>query len=128
MYHKGEGVIEDYIESYKWFLLAGKNGLDVSALKEMLRKEMSLAQIAKAQNLAKQFVMNRKSATGSDERETVPEVKGYGTGFFVSSTGYVVTAAHVVKNAERIKLWNRGIETSAHVVYSLHPSMLVVLM
>ena len=117
MCYKGEGVIEDYVEAYKWFLLAGKNGLDVFDLKDLLRKEMTPAQIAKAQSLAKQFVAKPTSGSASDEQAIVPGVKGYGTGFFVSSNGYVVTAAHVIKDAKQIRLLNRHTETSARIVY-----------
>ena len=124
MHYRGIGVIEDYVESYKWLLLAGKKSQDIPKFKDdilkfkdILRKEMTSAQIAKAQSLAKQFVVKSTSTSESDKRATVPGVKGRGTGFFVSSNGYVITTAHVVEKTERIKLWNRGIETSARVVY-----------
>ena len=117
IYYEGKGVIEDYVESYKWALLAGKNGADVSRLKDLLRREMTPAQIAKAQSLAKQFVVKRKGESGSDKQAAIPGTKSYGTGFFVSSNGYVITAAHVVENTEQVKLMNRNMETSAHIVY-----------
>jgi hypothetical protein len=55
MYHKGDGVPQDYIEAYKWFLLAGMNGATVTEIKEELAREMTSAQIAEAQKLAKEF-------------------------------------------------------------------------
>jgi len=66
MYYEGEGVIKDYVESYKWLLLAGKNDRDVSDLKVSLQKKMTPAQVAQAQRLARQFVAKHKNDSGSD--------------------------------------------------------------
>lgn len=55
MYANGQGVIEDFIEAYKWFLVAGMNGVDVSVEKESLRRLMTPAQIAEAQKRAQSF-------------------------------------------------------------------------
>ena len=67
MYYEGKGVSEHYVESYKWAILAGKNGEVVSSIKDSLRKQMTPAQIAQAQNQAKQFVIKRKGDTSSDK-------------------------------------------------------------
>ena len=54
-YTTGKGVVKDSIEAYKWTLLAQTNGIDVTAYKGMLEKEMTPEQIAEAQRLAKAF-------------------------------------------------------------------------
>lgn len=61
MYENGEGVIEDYIEAYKWYLLAGmipSNDTDCIKAKKSLSGKMSQEQIAEAQRMAKEFIVN----------------------------------------------------------------------
>jgi len=48
--------VTDYVESYKWLLLADKAGLDVSELKSLLLKDLTPTQIAEAQKRVKEFV------------------------------------------------------------------------
>jgi hypothetical protein len=100
-YWLGRGEIEDFVEAYKWFLLAGMNGADVSAVKELLKKEMTPAQIATAQQKAKDYSERRQKG---DEKHG-PQV-AHGTGFFISSDGLFLTAAHVLEGTtgERV-IW-----------------------
>jgi uncharacterized protein len=56
MYYDGKGVAVDYVEAYKWILLAGMNGKNVDRLKSLLQNQMTTAQITEAQRLAKNFV------------------------------------------------------------------------
>jgi hypothetical protein len=58
MYYKSEGVVENHIEAYKWFLLAEMNGKR-DTLKEELAYKMTPAQIAEAQKRAKEFTEKR---------------------------------------------------------------------
>ena len=56
VYAKGKGVIEDYVEAYKWTLLAGMDGHVVADFqKESLKENMTAEQIAEAQKLAKAY-------------------------------------------------------------------------
>ena len=56
MYYKGEGVPQDIVQAFKWAWLAAEQGLDpaVQAL-DILRNEMTPAQIAKAKHLAREW-------------------------------------------------------------------------
>jgi uncharacterized protein len=54
MYAKGEGV-QNYVEAYKWALLAGMNGQDVTKTKVFLKERMTAEQVTQAQKLAKAF-------------------------------------------------------------------------
>ena len=101
MYWLGRGVVEDFVESYKWLLLAGMNGQDVSKAKDLLKKQMTPAQIATAQQKAKEYSDRRQKA---DEKHG-PQV-AHGTGFFISSDGLFLTAAHVLEGSasERV-IW-----------------------
>jgi len=56
MYDNGEGVPEDDLLAYMWINLAGANGHDVSDAKEILAREMSQADISKAQELTRQYI------------------------------------------------------------------------
>ena len=55
-YANGEGVPEDDLLAYMWINLAGANGHDVSDAKEILAREMSQADISKAQELTRQYI------------------------------------------------------------------------
>ena len=60
LYYSGQGVIEDYIEAYKWTLLAAMNGYDVSEFKALLKEQMTTSQIAEGQRLAKEFAEKKR--------------------------------------------------------------------
>ena len=51
-YANGEGVIEDYVEAYKWCLLAEGVRTDITEIKSSLEGKMTPEQIAEAQKLA----------------------------------------------------------------------------
>ncbi len=54
-YQSGRGVLQDYVRAHMWFNLASSNGEEDSpALRDSLTKEMTPAQIKKAQGLARE--------------------------------------------------------------------------
>ena len=56
MYSKGEGVIQDYIQAHAWYDVSSANGSKLGAKnRDLLAKQMSPEQIAKAQELAKEY-------------------------------------------------------------------------
>ncbi len=56
MYAKGQGVAQNYIQAYMWGTLAAAQGFEEAAKGlEMLEKEMSPAQLAEAQRLAREW-------------------------------------------------------------------------
>lgn len=64
MYFKGEGVDKDLIQAYKWAYLAAQQGVDpsIQAL-ELLKEEMTPAQIEEAKNLARQWMPKGEETT-----------------------------------------------------------------
>ncbi|MSU40672.1 MAG: hypothetical protein EXS28_03030 [Pedosphaera sp.] len=56
MYANGRGVAKDEVEAYKWWLLAGAQGLE-SAKKNILliESDLTAAQRAEGQRLAKEW-------------------------------------------------------------------------
>jgi len=107
MYYLGDGVVEDYVEAYKWALLAGMNGKNVSKLKEWLQEKMTIGQISLAQQRAKEFVESREKKPDEKMRET-PERTKFGTGFFITKEGYMLTASHTVRGCLIIQIYYQG--------------------
>lgn len=118
MYNNGEGVVEDYAEAYKWFLLAGMNGLDVSERKMELQKKLSPFGIEKAQKLAREFVAKKAASASNSISQDHEQVKATGTGFFVTGSGYMLTAFHVVENTATVKVSTSAGTYPARIVLS----------
>ena len=57
MYYQGQGVIKDYVQTHAWYNVASANGEDEHASKDrdLIAKQMTQEQIAKAQKLAKEY-------------------------------------------------------------------------
>ena len=56
----GDGVIEDYVEAYKWANIAASKGSEgATQVKEKLRELMTYQDISKAQALSSEWVKNK---------------------------------------------------------------------
>ena len=55
MYGKGHGVTQDYVQAYMWYILAAQGEKDTGELRDGLAKQMTPAQIAEAQKLAREW-------------------------------------------------------------------------
>ena len=102
-YGAGLGVSKDDVEAYKWLKLAVAKG-PTNALYNLnhIVQNMTPSEIAEGKNLATAFVLRGFSITNSNAgTETV---KGYGSGFFITDDGYLITNNHVVKDATKIRL------------------------
>jgi TPR repeat protein len=56
MYDDGQGVPHDFVQAHKWYTLAATNGDKPAAeLRDALAKQMTPAQIAEAQRLAREW-------------------------------------------------------------------------
>lgn len=56
MYASGEGVVQDYVQAHRWFNLAAANGVaEARAARAQVEDRMTAAQIAEAQQLAREF-------------------------------------------------------------------------
>ena len=59
MYAQGRGVLQDFIQAHKWYNLAAANGHGKAAeYRDALAKQMTPAQIAEAQKLAREWKPN----------------------------------------------------------------------
>ena len=56
MYAKGQGVPQDYVSAHMWYILAAAKGLtDAAKERDMVAAQMTPAQIAEAQRLAREW-------------------------------------------------------------------------
>ncbi len=61
MYAKGRGVTQDYVQAHMWYNLAATRGLKLGRKsRDSLAKQMTPAQIAEAQRLAREWKPKRK--------------------------------------------------------------------
>lgn len=61
IYRKGLGVLSDNMKAHMWFNIAGANGLELGAEKRVeIEKEMTPAQIAEAQKLAREWMQKHQ--------------------------------------------------------------------
>jgi TPR repeat protein len=118
MYYEGKGVIEDYVEAYKWALLAGMNGKNVAGLKQSLGSKMMPSQITEAQKLAREFKPKKQSSNEgtfqTENRNKTP--KSSGTGFIITTDGYIVTAGHVIQDAQTVTVVTKNEMLPATIV------------
>lgn len=111
MYAKGEGVPKNLVLAYKWYSLGAAGGEEIARSgRDATERQMTREQVAEAQRLAADFKAHAEDKTPAPDTSgpfagsaTSPAEapRSSGTGFFVSSNGYLLTAAHVVEGARR---------------------------
>lgn len=58
MYNNGKGVVKDYVQAYKWYTLAGANGIEKALkLRKKIDNRLTLKQISRAKRLARKWVL-----------------------------------------------------------------------
>ena len=111
-YFLGEGAPKDFVRAYKWMNLAAAQG-HPSAREHRLTigGKMSPQQMAEAQKLTTEHLAKNKpqSATGKTHALTGTLNTGKddiatGTGFFITTDGYLLTNHHVVAGAARVEV------------------------
>lgn len=112
-YMNGIGVQRDDIQAYKWAALAAQGGnQNARGYISTLNGRMSRAAIAQAQQQAHEFAPNQGGATqpAPNPEQSAPPQTGplrahnTGTGFFVTTDGYLITNNHVVQGAAAVQL------------------------
>jgi len=95
IYAKGEGVTQDYVQAHLWFTLSGDQGIeDAQKARDKVEKLMTSEQIARSQELSKDWRPHR--------------LEGSGSGFFVTKEGHILTNFHVVKGCLNVKSISHG--------------------
>ena len=110
-YDIGRGVPQDYVEAYKWYNLAAAQGSGTATTnRDALLPFMTQEQIAKAQQLAREFKPHREFIQSNKERDEFGGIAvnnsptATGTGFFITDDGYLISNYHVVKDAAPVRL------------------------
>ena len=113
-YYRGEGVIQNKIKAYAWFALASKNGHEqASNIMGILAKEISPNQIEKALALAEKYDKGIFDETPKKENNIKT-----GSGFSITSNGYIITNHHVIADSTKITVVKDGMEYPATVSIS----------
>jgi S1-C subfamily serine protease len=118
-YLDGKGVIKDELEGIAWIYVASTDGNKIHT-DEVARLEgvYTDASIAAARARAKQISQDIANQTPPDADSQSPQADdtspppspllaqatANGSGAFLTSSGYVLTAAHVIKNAKHIQV------------------------
>jgi TPR repeat protein len=118
-YTSGQAVRVDFVQAYKWYLiaLAGAESAserspsrdDLQSVIASLGQRMAPQQIVFAEQFAKEFVSKKHGAASNAERDGVDpkSPKASGSGFFIAESGYLISNFHVVEGAARIKVMTK---------------------
>ena len=104
----GIGVPKNEIESFAWIIQASASG-ETNALQERQRlesifsRELSLLAQQRSTELSELIDRNSVGKKRTDSQKERKKIQT-GTGAFVSSSGHVLTAAHVVEGTQKIEI------------------------
>jgi S1-C subfamily serine protease len=121
MYDNGEGVIQDNVYAHMWWNIAASSGdKDAIGNRDIIAKRMTPSQLAKAQDLARNFVPRNTTQTTPPEKSSPKSDEivsaSSGSGFAVSSNGHVITNYHVIEGCQNVKIHHNGKSIPANVV------------
>lgn len=122
IYIHGEGVPENYVQAYMWTNLAAAQGNDTAiSHKKRLSIRMTPQQIAEAQRLSAAFKPRKETPNKVGGTTTRPGVAtslpdSFGSGFYVTSSGYLLTNQHVVNGARKVFIYSGSQRLPARVV------------
>jgi TPR repeat protein len=110
LYAEGNGVPRDLIEAYKWMNLAAAQGDEQAAeARRTISRILSQVQITEAQRRSLAFRARPEGASRQAARKS-------GSGFFVSTAGYIITCQHVIEGASRVTVRTRNGVLPAEVI------------
>jgi len=121
----GHGVQKNDVVAYSWLNLAAAQDAKYAEARSIVAQGMTSMQIEEAQRLSAAFVAKPEQTEGVDTAPTAPPVTspsrenvptGNGTAFAISSSGYLLTSAHVVQGARRIEVYGNGNKYAAEVI------------
>jgi TPR repeat protein len=120
LFRDGIGVPKNEIESFAWIIQASASG-EPSALQERQRLESifsrELCLLAQQRSAELSELIDRNSADKKKmAAQKEPAKIQTGTGAFVSSSGHVLTAAHVVENTQKVQIIVNSVPHEAKII------------
>ncbi|MDZ4742386.1 MAG: tetratricopeptide repeat-containing serine protease family protein [Verrucomicrobiota bacterium] len=124
-YANGQGVPKDEIESLAWMNIAASSGNETAArtrtaMEVNLGKEITLYAQQRSKEILDDIKMSKKSHdeynSMSKAKEFSGNVRGFGTGSFISKDGLLLTAAHVIEDSKRIEVMTSTGKVKAKVI------------
>lgn len=110
LYVEGKGVAQDPVEAYKWWHLAAAQGdTSASQYRQELARTLTRTQLAEAKRRASAFEPRPESLSSGKSYKS-------GTGFFVSTSGYLITCYHVIEGAKNFTVRTKSATLPAQVV------------
>ncbi len=121
MYWDGKVVPQDNVYALMWWNIAASSGhKDAIGNRDIIAKRMTPSQLAKAQDLARNFVPRNTTQTTPPEKSSPKSDEivsaSSGSGFAVSSNGHVITNYHVIEGCQNVKIHHNGKSIPANVV------------
>jgi TPR repeat protein len=123
-YYEGKGLEVDFVQAYKWWNLAAVQGIpEASTSREILSRLMAEKQIKEGQRLASEFKARPTSTTEAPKfiqaaSTDVSEIRRIGTGFLITTNGYVLTTFQTVSGGNSFQVITEGGNLNAEVVKS----------
>ncbi|MBI4659600.1 MAG: SEL1-like repeat protein [Verrucomicrobia bacterium] len=123
-YYEGKGLEADFLQAYKWWNLSAVQGIpEAASSREILTRLMTESQIKEGQRLASEFVPRQSTAHEGPKPVATPsadvsEIKRVGTGFLVSSDGFLVSTLRTVAGATNIQVITEGGSFTANLVHA----------
>ena len=128
MYSRGEGVPKNEVEGLAWTYIAATSGNTTSVknqeiMEGKLGRHYALVAQQRTQELLKEIEAAKNANSSSSDDDSSPSVSSAegapvasGSGAIVSTDGYVLTAAHVVSGAGKVKIYTTLGLVSANVI------------
>lgn len=113
-YENGDGVPQNDVYAYAWYSLSsGLGNSEARIWQKSIRATLTPAMVYEGQQLA--TTLKESLGKGFTSPITKDQVVS-GTGFFITTNGYIITAAHVVSKSTSVKILVGTKTTSAVVV------------
>ena len=135
-YSRGSGVPKDDVSAYIWYSLAASTDPNSVAYYQTdwsrVRQRMTEAQIAEARKMATSYSARLQIRTATIPEGTVSKTEQLiltltGTGFFVTTDGYLLTAWHIVSKTKAVRVSMKGKAYEAKVIRSDKANDMVLL-